>query len=706
MIKLNGEPLGWDIKSDGAQVIRPPSINVETGGKYKWEISFKDCQDKNGKVIFQEIPECLKKILSYDNIDDNFNPIKDKKEIEEIKEIAEDEVDADFEYNKNYKSIFRRNCRNTKSAYLFDLFDILPNSAWNNRDWWLESGYICKNFFYNDQEAALKVWNYFSAKSDKYEGIESLEERNIFAKTNNLNMIGISSLERKIINECGQDVLNKIKLKYKRSTNENSEEVFAKFDREDPYVWEDFRKEFNGKTFSSILDMKLAMKEKIVKVFVRISGSKIKYIRKINLDDKFYDESGPMTIKYEFMCYYNSIKKIKDKKTGVETTDNIEIEVWFDNDFITINSTTLIPCYSEIIIDPTYKNTKGFNIWKGYKAKLSNKNIDLSMFFNFVKKILCKNDEVKYEYLLTFIFYIIKYPEQKIPVCLFLYSNVEGVGKNTFTDIFINYIIGINLGIQLSGLKLLTTNFNKHLLGKKLIIVNEASSAKDTFISNFDDLKDKISEKLMMIEPKGLDPYQVNNISSIIINSNHKNSLHLSATDRRFFCLDVSEEYVGNYEYFENFRKICYNQDFADALYTYFINYDEKKLVNVYNVPITNLKKEIIEVSISNSIRFINQLIESILDERFIKWCESNKTELPEKMRKSILYQQFCESYKSKKENIDKEKIKASDLYNQYKCWCNNNGESAKKNISFALDISVKIPKKIKSDATYYFIIN
>jgi putative DNA primase/helicase len=202
----------------------------------------------------------------------------------------------------------------------------------------------------------------------------------------------------------------------------------------------------------------------------------------------------------------------------------------------------------------------------------------------------------------------------------------------------------------------LLKQFNKKIQGKRLIVVNETSSTKEKFMSGFDKMKSFITDDIINIEPKGRESYDIDNILNFIIETNHKDSLYLESSDRRYFCMEVSDKFIQNMDYFENLRKKSFNDECVNNFYTYMLNYDESKLVEIRKPPLNELKKEIINISKSSSLRFLDYIKDS---------CEE----------------------------VSENKIQAAEFYAMYKNWCQENNEHAVTNTKFGLLIKNKITK-------------
>lgn len=183
-----------------------------------------------------------------------------------------------------------------------------------------------------------------------------------------------------------------------------------------------------------------------------------------------------------------------------------------------------------------------------------------------------------------------------IPTC-------KGLGK-VHWDFIGEYVLGTFQVFSTNSIEQVVQKHNFHLMGKILIVINEASCTKEVFKAWWDKLKNLITDTTISIEPKFKDPFQIDNFLNYVILSNHKNSILLeNAKERRYWCLEVSEEKCQDFTYFDELRKKCFNQNVGNHFYTYMINYNP--VVGILECPETELKKEIVEMSMFSPLKFL-----------------------------------------------------------------------------------------------------
>ena len=196
------------------------------------------------------------------------------------------------------------------------------------------------------------------------------------------------------------------------------------------------------------------------------------------------------------------------------------------------------------------------------------------------------------------------------------------------------------------------------------------SSTKEEFKRNFDTIKTYITDPTIEIEPKGVDSYKVNNISNFVMFSQHRDSIIVEGTDRRYAVFEMGHSQINNTEYFGRIRKECFNQSVADEFYTYLLDFPA---VQISKIPDTELRQEMMNMSKPSALKFIDAIF--------------NDSEMKEAI-------------------FDEDKtVKSTTLYTHYKNWCSENGE---RNIitstKFGTVIKDKLIKKRNSQGIVYEI--
>src|SRR4051812_542055 len=95
---------------------------------------------------------------------------------------------------------------------------------------------------------------------------------------------------------------------------------------------------------------------------------------------------------------------------------------------------------------------------------------------------------------------------------------------------------------------------------------------------------------MIMLEPKGINPFQVPNRLKIMMAANEDWVVPATKDERRFFVLDISDHRRGDFEYFDALAKAVQGEELA-AFLDFMLKYDLGKF-NVRKVPHTDALNE------------------------------------------------------------------------------------------------------------------
>ncbi len=214
-------------------------------------------------------------------------------------------------------------------------------------------------------------------------------------------------------------------------------------------------------------------------------------------------------------------------------------------------------------------------------------------------------------------------------------------GKNKWCD-FIMDLLGDELWYKATKLEDLTAKFNYHLQSKLLVIGDEIANYAGYKAA--DQLKARITETNMAIEPKGKDPYCIRSSERYIFTTNSDVPLRIDAQDRRYVTLAVSEEKAQDNEYFAELSKEMENPEaqriFLHYLYT--LPIDDWKF---RNIEMNEYKEQLINESVENPYEFLVEW----LDEHPNKKSARVKTFYEE-------YEEYCTTGRYK--HVNKKRFK------------------------------------------------
>ena len=198
--------------------------------------------------------------------------------------------------------------------------------------------------------------------------------------------------------------------------------------------------------------------------------------------------------------------------------------------------------------------------------------------------------------------------------------------------------------------------------------MDELASGQDTFVSNFDKFKSMMTGPFLNINPKGVNQFSIKNVMAWFLISNHDDCLRVEPSDRRYFCLSVSEKYTGNKEYFKRLAD-TFNDSTGNIFYSFVMNRGDSRDVNIRIPPTNPFKKTLITHSWSSSIKYLFDVKNDRLADE---------------------------------PNDEPDEVCPMDFYDRYKFWCQSNGERAKSKVKFLKDIADHITKRHTRESNLY----
>ena len=216
---------------------------------------------------------------------------------------------------------------------------------------------------------------------------------------------------------------------------------------------------------------------------------------------------------------------------------------------------------------------------------------------------------------------------------LVIYNGLEGAGKSTFIEV-IYKLFGMNNIVFIDDSKKLYEKHSTFEKEKYFLCVNEASGT-DNF-KNSDILKTRITANVLSINPKGIQAYDIENLCDYDMTTNNTNVVKITDdSTRRWFQLETSNHYLGNVEFFNDFKDNIFNNDKAlRQIYEGLINFNWKDVVKSGNFqdstykPITDITKMVKESNRDKMIWFFKDLINDYTTEDEITTLHFTNKEL------------------------------------------------------------------------------
>jgi len=222
-----------------------------------------------------------------------------------------------------------------------------------------------------------------------------------------------------------------------------------------------------------------------------------------------------------------------------------------------------------------------FNLWTDFKITKvpyiqNRKDYVINELLSYMKNLLVNDDVVNF--LLAYFAQRLQKPAYRCKVLICLFGE-EGDGKNRLFDIFKN--IFDDKFIEIESAELL---YEKHSIierDKLIVCVNEATSVG---FSNSEKLKSRITTDTLLINEKGINPYNIDNFCDYLYTTNNPNALDVRDGSRRYLAIQVSSHYNRNVEFFNKFSsEIVDNKDSLKIIYEYLMSFDVSSIITSGN---------------------------------------------------------------------------------------------------------------------------
>ena len=200
-----------------------------------------------------------------------------------------------------------------------------------------------------------------------------------------------------------------------------------------------------------------------------------------------------------------------------------------------------------------------YNLWRGLGVKPKAGN--WSTIRSHLLEIVCCGDLMHFEWLCNWMARCVQQPDKPAEVAVVL-RGLKGTGKGMVGAMMLRLFR--NHALHILHARHLVGNFNAHLADTLFLFVDEAFWAGDKAGEGV--LKGLITERTLLIEPKGLDPFAMPNRLKILISSNADWVVPATGDERRFLALNVSDQRRGDRDYFSRLAAAIEGSELAAFL--------------------------------------------------------------------------------------------------------------------------------------------
>ncbi len=200
-------------------------------------------------------------------------------------------------------------------------------------------------------------------------------------------------------------------------------------------------------------------------------------------------------------------------------------------------------------------------------------------------------------------------PAKRSYICMVLYGE-ERIGKNRLLAP-IKQILG-EYYQELDSAKKLYEKHSMYEYQKLFICINEAQGL-DNF-ANSDNLKTRITEPTIPINPKGIQPFEIDNMCDYDMTTNNFNVVKITDDSyQRFFQVECTNYYKGNQEFFNDYINNIENNKIAiRQIYEGLMKFDIKAIIPSGNFqidkPTTEVEQQVKDQNKDKILLFLEDL--------------------------------------------------------------------------------------------------
>lgn len=246
--------------------------------------------------------------------------------------------------------------------------------------------------------------------------------------------------------------------------------------------------------------------------------------------------------------------------------------------------------YNGLCFAPERETRNGYyNTWRGFKAEpmpyadgTRDQKAGFDAFIEHVRKNVCGGIEAHFNWIIGYFAQLIQKPCER-PLTTVVFKGKKGVGKNAAID-RIGNLLGSDHYLVAHDSRYLVSNFNGHLESCLVLVLDEAFWSGDKKADG--KLKGLTTSPTLLIERKGHEPYQADNLVRLIVLGNDDWLVPATNDERRYAVFAVGDGRMKDNKFFREMRVNLDEKGGNKILLHYLKNFD-LKTVNLDVVPNT-----------------------------------------------------------------------------------------------------------------------
>lgn len=200
--------------------------------------------------------------------------------------------------------------------------------------------------------------------------------------------------------------------------------------------------------------------------------------------------------------------------------------------------------YKGIVFSPGKEVPDHYNLYRGLAVDPKPGKWD--RYQDHLFEVIAGGSKEVFNYIVAWMAHLVQFPGGDLPGTSIVLRGKQGSGKGCFVS-HLGAILGTHY-IHITNSNQLTGRFNQHLKDALLVFIDEGFWAGDRQAEGI--LKGMVTEKHIVIEPKGKDVFMVENHVRLIVASNNDWVIPAGLDERRFFVIEVSDAKMQDRDYF------------------------------------------------------------------------------------------------------------------------------------------------------------
>lgn len=181
-----------------------------------------------------------------------------------------------------------------------------------------------------------------------------------------------------------------------------------------------------------------------------------------------------------------------------------------------------------------------YNLFSGFLIE-PDPSGSCDLFHKLIREIWVQGDDALYQWVMEFFMHPLRFPGDKIGTSIAI-RGTHGDGKSIVTEQLMAPIYGDTL-LRVTNQNMVLGDYNEALSGKLLVALEEAAFAGDK--QAFARLKELVTGRDVLVNPKHKSPITIDNYARMIIISNQRHFMNIEPGDRRYTVLNSVPAWAG-----------------------------------------------------------------------------------------------------------------------------------------------------------------